>query len=267
MNNWITLNIVLWISLMIQLSVSLTPPSEVIVGAQFPMHKTAANIEDGGGRRRRAAFVLALEHINNKNDGFYDDLLPDTTINYAVYDSKRNEGEAVVNAFYMWSNAKAIVAIGPASSGPSKQSQQVFKLPHVNIPQVSYSATSAQLSDASSNPKFMRTPPSDVYQAEIMVSTIKLQGWTKVCILGGLDSYSSAGANAVIEEITKTEGLSILKSVSFDAETISVEPQITQLRNAGCPVIILWAQSADMKTIIKEADKQGKKFTSNYHQV
>jgi hypothetical protein len=31
---------------MIQLSVSLTPPSEVIVGAQFPMHKTAANIEE-----------------------------------------------------------------------------------------------------------------------------------------------------------------------------------------------------------------------------
>jgi ABC-type branched-subunit amino acid transport system substrate-binding protein len=164
---------------------ALAPPAEVIIGAQFPLHKVARFnfIEDGGGRRRLAAFLLAVDQINDKNDGFYDDLLPNTVIKFAKYDSKRNEGEAVVNAFYIWEKAQAKVAIGPASSGPSKQSQSVFKLSHVNIPQVSYSATSSQLSDASASPMFMRTAPSDVYQAEIMVSTAELQGWTKLCVM------------------------------------------------------------------------------------
>ena len=234
------------------------PPMNVTIGAQFPIHKTARFnfMEDGGGRRRLAAFLLAIDQINDKNDGFYDDLLPETELLFAKYDSKRNEGEAVVNAFYIWEQAQAKVAIGPASSGPSKQSQSVFKLPHVNIPQVSYSATSSGLSDASASPMFMRTAPSDVYQAEIMASTAQLQGWTKVCIMSGTDAYSAAGAAAVSKELDKTN-IQVLRMVSYEAETSSVEEQIGQLKSAGCPIVILWAQSGDMKTIVVEADKQG----------
>ena len=109
---------------------SLAPLPSVRVGAQFPIFKTKANkyAEDAGGRRRQAAFLLGIQHINNKNDGFFDDVLPSTTLDIALYDSKRDEGVAVVNAFRIWDDFDAAVAVGPASSGPSKSAQQVLKV-------------------------------------------------------------------------------------------------------------------------------------------
>ena len=252
-------NMIWLIPFVLVLVYALDPPPNATVGAQFPMHKTSRFnfVEDGGGRRRRAAFLLALNHINNKNDGFWDDLLPNTTLKYAMYDSKRDEGVAVINAFYMWSEAKAVVAIGPASSSPTKMSQNVFKVNHINIPQVSYSATSSQLSEASSYPRFMRTPPSDLYQAEIMVSTIKLQGYNKVCMIAGTDAYSQGGANAIVEEVNQIENIILLSHVLFENNVDSVQEQIKQLVDTGCPIVVVWSQAGDMRTIVLEADKQG----------
>ena len=41
-----------------------------------------------GGRENRAHFELAIEMLNDKADGWYDDLLPDTQIVSAVGDSR-----------------------------------------------------------------------------------------------------------------------------------------------------------------------------------
>ena len=63
---------------------SLAPLSTVRIGAQFPLYKTktAGYTEDSGGRRRQAAFLLALRHINDKDDGFFDDILPNTMVRF-----------------------------------------------------------------------------------------------------------------------------------------------------------------------------------------
>jgi hypothetical protein len=83
---------------------------------------------------------------------------------------------------------------------------------------------------------------------------------------GGTDAYSSAGANAVIEELDKTD-IEVLRFVSFEAGTNSVEEQIRSLKSAGCPVVILWGQSGDLKTIVVEADKQGLSASNPYFPV
>ena len=237
---------------------SLNPLSTVRLGAQFPIYKNkAANYaEDGGGRRRQAAFLLAVQHINDKSDGFYDDVLPSTTLEFALYDSKRDEGVAVVNAFRLWNDFDAAIAVGPASSGPSKQAQQVLKLPSIAIPQVAYSATSDQLSDVASYPMFIRTPPSDAFQANVMAATIKGQEWRYVCVLHGTDAYSSAGAQALISQLPIHQ-LTLKTTVSFEAGTTSVTGQIQQLKSGGCRLVVLWAQASDIKTIAVEAEAQG----------
>ena len=237
---------------------SLAPLPSVRVGAQFPIFKTKANnyAEDAGGRRRQAAFLLGIQHINNKNDGFFDDVLPSTTLDIALYDSKRDEGVAVVNAFRMWDDFDAAIAVGPASSGPSKSAQQVLKVTDISIPQISYSATSDQLSDVSSYPLFLRTPPSDAYQATVIASTIKDQGWKFVCVLSGTDAYSAAGAAAILHQVD-VQGLTLLKVASFEAGTASVADEVRSLKSAGCRLVSLWAQASDIVTVAKEANKQG----------
>jgi ABC-type branched-subunit amino acid transport system substrate-binding protein len=237
---------------------ALAPLSTVRIGAQFPIFKSKNKnyAEDGGGRRRQAAFLLALHHINDKHDGFYDEILPNTTLQAAFYDSKRDEGVAVVNAFRLWNDFDAAIAVGPASSGPSKQAQQVLKVPSIAIPQVAYSATSDQLSDVASYPMFIRTPPSDAFQANVMAATIKGQQWRHVCVIAGTDAYSSAGAQALISQLP-THKLMLKTSVNFETGTASVAEQITQLKLAGCRLVVLWAQASDIQTIALEADSQG----------
>ena len=206
---------------------------------------------------------MAIKHLNSKNDDHWDNLLPSTKIEFAVYDSKRDNGQAVVNAFNLWKDFQAKVAIGPASSGPSKQSHLVLKLPKIDVPQISYSATSAELSESGSLPMFMRTPPSDSFQAEIMVDIIRNQGWKNVCVLAGTDSYSVKGSESTIYEINKeTEGFQKLNLVQFatfeaGASDDSVGAKVQALIDAACPVVILWAQSGDMRSVLREADKRG----------
>lgn len=241
---------------------ALTPLSTVKIGAQFPLYKTCKAgtcAEDAGGRRRQAAFLLAVKHINDKTDGFYDTILPNTNLEIAYYDSKRDEGVAVVNAFRLWNDFNANIAVGPASSGPSKQAQQVLKVDDIQIPQVGYSATSDQLSDVTAYPLFLRLPPSDAYQANVMAATISQQNWQFVCVLHGTDAYSAAGAAALIASLPASK-LTLRRSASFEAGTTSVKSQISQLKKKGCQVVVMWAQSSDIVTISLEADRQG--FTS-----
>ncbi len=233
-------------------------PRTVRVGAQFPLFKAGTFTPDAGGRRRLAAFLLALQHVNDKHDGFFDDVLPNTTLAFAVRDSRRDSGEAVVNAFKLWDEFAAAVHVGPASSGPTRDAQAVLKLKEVGVPQISYSATSATLSAAVTYPLFLRTPPSDAIQAEAMVSLVEQQGWTRVCVLAGLDAYSSAGGEDVARLVAASSaGMSVLTHATFVPGSGDVAQAIAQLRRSQCPLVMLWAQATDLRAVIAEADRQG----------
>ncbi len=231
------------------------PRAEVRVGAQFPIYK-ANEQEDAGGRRRQAAFLLALQHLEDKHDGFWDDVLPTTNLSVSFYDSKRDSGRAVINAFTMWNVFQAEVTVGPASSGPSKLSQQIFRLPSLSIPQVAYSATSETLSDVAASPLFVRTPPSDSFQATIIAAMIQAQGWRFVCVLSGTDAYSAAGSQATISQLDE-RGLTLRAFANFETGTSSVADEIRQLKDADCRLVVLWAQWGDINTVKNEALAQG----------
>ena len=235
---------------------SLAPPTSLTVGAQFPLFTTKWK-EDGGGRRRLAAFLMAVNHINNKTDGFYDDLLPNTTIKVSVYDSRRDEGTAAVNAVRIFDD-EADVAVGPASSGPTVSSQNIFKLKSISIPQVGYSATSPELSDNEIYPLFARTAPSDSYQARMIAATIKARGFRFVCVLSGNDAYSHAGAKEFAQVAgEKASGLKLLLQREFYSGVKSVVPELMALKEASCRIIVMWAKGADITTIAKAAERTG----------
>ena len=62
-------------------------PNATFLGGLFPIVKLNGAV-DGGGRRRLAAFLLALDHINDHTDGLWDDLLPETRVQFAVGDRR-----------------------------------------------------------------------------------------------------------------------------------------------------------------------------------
>ena len=63
---------------------------------------------------------------------------------------------------------RPLATIGPASSGPNKDAQRVHCLPSFYTAQLSYSASSPDLSDHSVFKTFLRTAVSDLYQANFV---------------------------------------------------------------------------------------------------
>ncbi len=235
---------------------SLAPPASCTIGAQFPLYNMQGK-EDGGGRRRLAAFLMAIKHINNKKDGFHDKLLPNTTLQVSIYDSKRDSGIAAINAVRIVDD-KADIAVGPASSAPTITSQNIFKLKSINIPQIAYSATSPELSNSQIYPLFVRTPPSDTYQARMIAATIKARGFRFVCVISGSDAYSSAGASEFVSIVNKKDsGLKLLRQVEFYTGVESVLSEMNDLKDASCRIIVMWATESDIRTIAKDADIAG----------
>ena len=130
---------------------------------------------DLSGVRRFSSFYLAIQEINNKSDGVADHLLPDTNLSFALRDSKRSSGEAFFGSLELASeafgNQGVSAIIGAASSSPS--SSVALVAAQFQIPQISYSATSPLLSDGKQYPYFMRTPPSDAFEAEGIADVLR----------------------------------------------------------------------------------------------
>ena len=108
--------------------------------------------EPYAGRFYLDSALLAIEAINNKNDGLYDDILPETKLEFSVRDGRLDSGVAVIGAFELaTSGAHAI--LGPTYSDPSAAVNDILQL--LDVCQIGYSATSSLLTP---RPTFARTP-------------------------------------------------------------------------------------------------------------
>ena len=114
----------------------------VRLGGLFPRFKTAESgfKLDNAGVRRLTAFVMAIREINNKTDGIVDDLLPNTTLQFAVRDSKRDAASAFAGARQLaletFGGLGVSAVIGAASSDPSMMA--ALALNPTKTPQISY---------------------------------------------------------------------------------------------------------------------------------
>ena len=112
-------------------------PTEVRIGSLFP-----AVLKNGdrvhSHLQARLAFLLAMEHIQDKDDDFYDELLPETELIFFVRDSKNDYGVSTLETVKMvmdscdssttsGTNISGGIAamIGPGSSSSSIASQNV----------------------------------------------------------------------------------------------------------------------------------------------
>jgi ABC-type branched-subunit amino acid transport system substrate-binding protein len=166
--------------------------------------------------------VCSHSNSNNKTDGVADDLLPNTQLTYAYRDSKRSSQAAFFGALelaretFVTAQGRGVSAIvGAASSGPSGAAARVTA--QYEIPQISYSSSSATLSNGNEYPYFARMPPSDAFQGDGMADLIMNQfGFSGpvVSTAASTDSYGSAGMAAFLAAAAR-EGITVRASVNF----------------------------------------------------
>ena len=247
-------------------------PACIKLGLLYPTVKQNTQGEwviDGGGKRRQLGAVMTIEMINNKTDGFYDDLLPDTQIQYTLRDSKRSAGEATVRALDIYQDKTQVCGVpeffvGPASSGPTMSVQSVLKI--FEKPQMSYSATSGALSDDSVYPAFARTPPTDVLQSNLIATFVKTYlGSDFVTTIGGDDSYSKGGLDD-FKKFADAAGVTLLESQTFVTGTLqsNIKGQLQRIKDTGCKLIVTFCQASDLINMLKAAVELGMRGADGY---
>jgi len=236
-------------------------PESIRVGLLFPLLKRSF-VKDFGGATRLLYALTAIRDINNKTDGRYDDLLPHTRIEFSFRDSKRDAGEATLQAMNLVQKDGVQFVIGPASSSPAMAVHSILKTFHV--PQMGYSSTSKALSEDSVYPYFARTAPTDTVLAKGIVRFLSKElGWNYVSILHGDDSYAKSGAEDVADE-ARAQNMSLIVKEEFVSGSKDLDAHMARVKNGGCRVVVLFSQHHDSETVLSIATKFGMTGTDGY---
>lgn len=160
------------------------------------------------------AITQAIEVINNKTDGFFDSLLPNTLLEYEFYDTMGDQKKGAVLGGTILADAfggkGADIIVGAGFSSISVILSTILN--SFDLPMVSPLSTSTSLS---SYKNFMRVIPADDVVTLGMVRFAKyVVGWNFACIISGTDEFSMNGGNN-LEEASRKEGIEILQREYF----------------------------------------------------
>ncbi|KAL3991766.1 hypothetical protein ACER0C_011391 [Sarotherodon galilaeus] len=200
------------------------------------------------------AMVFAIEEINNNTE-----LLPGIRLGYQIYDSCASVSMTVHLAFQFLNSLDLVfhtgkncsqsgmvmAVVGESGSTPSISMSRIIS--PFNIPQVSPSATCTCLSDKQQYPGFLRTIPSDQFQAAALAKLIKQ-----------FDSDYGNNGIASFLEAAKKEGICVEYSLSFYRTNphSRIQKVADVIRRSKAVVVVAFASSGDMKILFEELSRE-----------
>lgn len=243
---------------------------DVIIAGLIPVHVKAEHQLNEPGVMWVEAMMFAIREINEDQN-----LLPNITLGFDIRDScnqidlalgtaiefllSPNENQASsyvarkdnVNRSLCLCNSNktsfppVMAVVGGASSRISSSVSPIFSVD--NIPQISYSSTSPSLSDKTRFRSFLRTIPSDVYQARVIADILNHFNWTYVSIVVSDDEYGRHGLIALRTNL-KMKGICIAEEGKFtpsprnetQRDSYEIVRRLQQARKAT--VVVLWCE-------------------------
>lgn len=124
---------------------------------------------------------MAVNEINNKKDGVFDDILPDVQVRYGVRDSLRTFEKTVLAAIDLTQNHFLPHGVDAVIGGADNSVTEALAaiLSGTNTPQISYGSGTSDLSHSNDYPTHLRVYPSDALEGtammDIMAKTLKFQ--------------------------------------------------------------------------------------------
>ncbi|XP_030599490.1 extracellular calcium-sensing receptor-like [Archocentrus centrarchus] len=210
------------------------------------------------------AMVFAIEEINNSTE-----LLPGIRLGYQIYDSCASVPVGVHVAFQFLNSfdpvfytgnscsqsGMVMAVVGDSGSTTSISIGQVIS--SFNIAQVSHFATCACLSDKQQYPSFLRTIPSDQFQAEALAKLLKHFGWTWIGAVRSDSDYGNNGMASFLEAAQK-EGICVEYSVSFyrTHPQSKIQKVADVIRRSTAVVVVVFAAIGDMRILLEELSRE-----------
>ncbi|XP_047123109.1 extracellular calcium-sensing receptor [Hydra vulgaris] len=233
--------------------------STYFIGGIVPAHRTKdrQTILNYPGIYWASTIAHTIREINMNKE-----LLPHIQLGYDIRDSNNlvhcSEAHALDFLLDKSWNSTLLGVVGPASSSLSAAVSAIF-LPDF-IPVVSYSSTSTELSVRFKYRNFLRTAPTDAFQALAIIDLLKHFGWTYVSLLASSDGYGYFGKQE-IKKIAKEKNICFSVDEIFEEDIGKVELKrvvgLLKQLNEVDKVVILWCSVDDAIKIINKTMKYG----------
>ncbi|XP_062860449.1 extracellular calcium-sensing receptor-like [Trichomycterus rosablanca] len=253
---------------------SLYKEGDVIIGGLFPVHFDAPEpdhtftqkVQSGrcGSADLRSygwmqTMIFTVEEINQDSG-----LLPNFTLGYLAADTCLTEGSTLGATLAMVTGQDETVSAErcttapnvPVIIGDARSSASIVvadTLGVFEIPMISYFASCACLSDRTKYPTFLRTVPSDAFQAKAMARLLKLMGWSWVGVISGDDAYGRSGVQLLIQEL-QGSGVCIdyLEIIPKSFAPSRMRRIVERIQSSKAQVVATFAISPDMEVLLKE---------------
>ena len=251
---------------------------DIMLKGLFPL-----TFQDGGkcdrldsmGTTWMMAMIYAVDKINNVSS-----LLPNKTIGYEIEDTCQSIPKTMSFALEIVSkyrpnsvcrsledccrldtnhfqHKRISAVIGPASSWISIPVARLLGL--YGIPQISYASTSRILADKTRYGSFLRTVPSDQFQAQAMAELVQYFHWNYVFLIASDDDYGKMGA-AAFKTAAKNLSVCIANEelVSFSSPNADrqIEDTMLKLKSAErAEVVIVFSYLEQGEMLLKKAEQ------------
>eukprot|EP01041_Mallomonas_annulata_P009699 gene9699-20160_t len=214
------------------------------------------------GTHQVAAIFLALAEINNKHDGIYDDLLPNTQLQFAL----RGPGQSFLggleavqdfsNVVFGGKGVKAV--IGGGYDEVSRATGQLLGLGKIKINQIDFGAFGSFLSHADLYPYYSRVNPVDAYAGRVLAKLIKsYYGLQNVNVFSTADTYGTDIALEFRDECTN-QGINIENFYNFFPGTTEFSDLIKTVKNQGVlKVFVLLMKASDAGPLLEQGYNAG----------
>ncbi|KAL7870357.1 hypothetical protein SRHO_G00078540 [Serrasalmus rhombeus] len=259
------------------ISGSLYKEGDVIIGGLFPVHIEAPEpdhtftqrVQDGRCRsvelrsyRWLQTMIFTVEEINRNPV-----LLPNLTLGYLATDTCLSEGSTLSAALSIVTGQDEAVTEQctkapnvPIIIGDARSSASIVvadTLGVFGIPMISYFASCACLSDRTRYPTFLRTVPSDAFQAQAMARLLRQLGWSWVGVIYGDDAYGKSGVQLLIQEL-KGSGVCVdyIEVIPKSHALEKIKRIVERIQSSKAQVVVTFAISPDIEVLLKEVVRE-----------
>lgn len=119
--------------------------------------------------------------------------------------------------------------------------------------QVSYFASCACLTDSRRFHSFLRTVPSDAFQAKAMARLLRLMDWTWVGVVAGDDEYGKSGVQLLLKELEHL-GICVdyLEFIPKSHSQSRIRRTVERIQSSTARVVVTFAIAPDIVVLFKE---------------
>ncbi|XP_070576674.1 metabotropic glutamate receptor 3-like [Ptychodera flava] len=240
-------------------------PGDLVLAGMFSIHEFDADrkctdLREFDTVQKMEAMVFAIDKINQR-----DDILPNITLGFQIYDDCGFEDTASYIAMSLRDKSCAgaykndthniVGVVGTEWSSTSIPSNKILNLLH--LPQISYYATSDELSDKNRFPYFLRTVPPDRMQVQAIIDLLLHFGWTYISTVNSGESYAQNGIKYLLNEVAK-HGICIAVSLEISRFNENLDHTVRTLqKHANAKAVVVFSVPLEANLFLRAVREAG----------